>query len=158
MVVRLLYMKPIKPLVQTNLLKRQLQGMLRHLMLSDYDLSVTLTDNKRQRQYNKQFRNKDKPTDVISVQFSSFKLKPGHPPPMEFGIHELGSLFLSVPYIQQQIAEGKLTGCTLDERITFLCAHGILHLVGYTHDEDSDWEVMKKKEQELLAAIRYIPP
>lgn len=85
-------------------------------------LSVTLTSDKEVQQLNRDFRGKDKPTDVLS--FSQLEGD-------DFSISEsLGDIVISLDTTAKQAKEYK---CSFDEELLRLLIHGILHLYGYDH-------------------------
>jgi probable rRNA maturation factor len=96
--------------------------MLAELELSGAELSVLLTDDPGIRVLNREHRQKDKPTDVLS-----FPLDETEGPE---AIRLLGDVVISVDTAERQ-ARSRRRG--LLEEVRFLLAHGILHLIGYDH-------------------------
>ena len=114
--------------------------MLRALGRDEAELSVVLTDDEIIQRRNRDYRQKDRPTDVLS-----FAMSEG-----EFGAIDpnmLGDVVISVPTAQRQANERHHE--LLDE-ITFLLAHGLLHLLGYDHETDEEQAVMDAKTRELV--------
>lgn len=90
---------------------------------------------------------------------------------------QLGDLLLSVPYVQRQCvrderaAEAAAASLTADrgvsgamsrvftvqERLPLLFVHGVLHLLGYDHETNDDYELMVRREEELLRELRMTP-
>ncbi len=104
----------------------------------DRELSVLLTGNQEIRELNREYRGKDKPTDVLSF-------------PME-DPYMLGDIVISVEKAASQAAE---FGCTLDEEAGRLVVHGVLHLLGYDHVRGGRQAAkMKREEGELMGALR----
>ncbi len=132
-------------------LKRDAQTILRALGYADFDVNIFLTTNKTIRFYNKQYRNKDKATDILSFPYH-YHAKPGEQivaqTPEDYC---LGDIIISLEYVRTNI---KKLETTFDERMQRLLAHGICHLIGYDHETDEDYEVMLTKENELLAHLR----
>ncbi len=88
------------------------------------------------------------PTDVLS--FPLEMLMPGRPPvtdPNGPPIH-LGDVVLAPSFVQTQAAE---YGVGFLDEICLLACHGILHLMGYDHEEDTDAELMEERERIVLA-------
>lgn len=115
------------------------------LGLSRAALSVMLTDDEGIRDYNRRFRGKDEPTDVLSF-------PTGHGNPADSG-HYLGDLVLSVETAAAQAADH---GHSLAEECEVLLLHGILHLLGHDHetDEGEMREVESRLARELLGSTR----
>ncbi|MBS1814934.1 MAG: rRNA maturation RNase YbeY [Acidobacteria bacterium] len=100
------------------------------------ELSILLADDKQLKQLNKQFRGKNKPTDVLSF-------------PAPEDMRELaGDLALSIDTAAKQAAE---FNHSLDEELRILLLHGILHLSGYDHEADSG--EMAAREEELRTEL-----
>lgn len=103
------------------------------------ELSILLADDVTLKRLNKQFRGKNKPTDVLSF-----------PAPAEF--EDLaGDLAISIDTAQRQADE---FSHTLDEELRVLLLHGILHLAGYDHEADSG--EMAAKELELRTKLKLV--
>jgi len=125
-------------------IKKTAECVLKHLKISDHELSILFLDNKGITAINKKYLGRDQPTNVIS-----FSLREG-----EFGDinpQVLGDVVISVEKAHEQ-ALGK--GTKLEEEITFLLIHGILHLLGYDHEgKRSEREKMRKKEKEVYQFV-----
>ncbi len=127
------------------------QKVLDHLGYSDFDLGILLTDNKTMQEYNKKYRDKDKPTDILSFPFYP-NLKPGQTiqAPSE-SEKNIGDIIISPEYVKKDLPRWNQP---FDERMQVLLVHGICHLLGYEHIKDKDYEVMQKKENELLSLLK----
>ncbi len=102
------------------------------------ELSVLLTGNEEIRELNREYRGKDKPTDVLSF-------------PME-DEHLLGDIVISTEKAASQAVE---FGVTVDEEMARLLVHGLLHLAGYDHVKGGrQAKKMKEKEEELMGKLR----
>ena len=136
--------------VDVKEIERIAQTILSALRYTDYDLGILITTNEEMHSYNKEYRQQDKPTDILSF--------PYHPDLMageriEPNIDEdknLGDIIIAPQYIMDDLARWEQP---FDLRIKVLLVHGICHLLGYDHIEDADYEVMKQKEEELLALL-----
>ena len=100
------------------------------------ELSILLADDKQLKQLNKQFRGKNKPTDVLSF-----------PAPEEMP-DLAGDLAISIDTAAKQAVE---FDHTLDEELRILLLHGILHLAGYDHEADNG--EMAAREEELRTKL-----
>ncbi len=98
-------------------------------------VSLLMTDDENIHQLNREFRQVDKPTDVLSF------------PSDEPGF--LGDIAISVPCAVRQAEE---YGHSVDREIAFLTVHAMLHLFGYDHIEPQDEEIMRSRQRDILAA------
>lgn len=119
------------------------------------EINVVLTDNEEIRQVNNEFRNIDKPTDVLSFPMLEYdspsdfsQLEDSyecfHP---ESGELLLGDIMISVERAKEQAKE---YGHSLEREIAFLIAHSMLHLCGYDHMEEQERFVMEQKQKDIL--------
>jgi probable rRNA maturation factor len=121
-----------------------------------YELSILACDDTRIAALNTEFRGKHTPTNVLS--WPSYDLGPdvagGQP-------HAVPPADLSDPYInigdiaiayQTCLQEANKAGIEPQHHIIHLLIHGILHLLGYDHETDTDAEMMETLEIELLAS------
>ncbi|MDC2863365.1 MULTISPECIES: rRNA maturation RNase YbeY [unclassified Bacillus (in: firmicutes)] len=113
------------------------------------ELSVTFVNNERIQEINREYRDKDQPTDVIS--FAMEDMGEGE---MEIvGVEMprmLGDIIISIPRAKEQAEE---YGHSFDRELGFLAVHGFLHLLGYDHMTEEEEKVMFGKQKEVLAAF-----
>ncbi|MCC6502331.1 MAG: rRNA maturation RNase YbeY [Deltaproteobacteria bacterium] len=111
---------------------------LRGLGFEERELSVLLTGNPEIRELNREYRGKDKPTDVLSFPMGDDYL--------------LGDIVISTEKAASQAEE---FGVSFDEEMGRLLVHGILHLAGYDHVKGGrQARKMKDKEEELMGLLR----
>jgi probable rRNA maturation factor len=122
------------------------ERMLRHLGREQHELSILLTDDAFIRSLNETHRGKDHPTDVLAFPQNEGE---GTPTPMDHGL--LGDVVISLDTAQRQ-AKGR-KHALLDE-VSFLLAHGILHLLGYDHQTDEEEATMTALTSELVESAR----
>lgn len=117
----------------------------------DFDLGILLTTNQKIREFNKKYRGKDKPTDILS--FSNFPdIKPGKRIKVATNDEKnLGDLIFSLEYIKKA---AKGLDQSLQERLQVLLVHGVCHLLGYDHEKDEDYNVMQAKEDSILKLLK----
>jgi rRNA maturation RNase YbeY len=133
-------------------LKQTAEIVLNELGYKDFDLGMWLTTNKTIHSYNKQYRNKDKPTDILS--FPYHQLEPGKSIPLNLDDDEknVGDLIISLEFVNGILP---LYNVTLEERLDTLLIHGICHLLGYSHyDEDND-KIMSALEKKLAKKLAH---
>jgi probable rRNA maturation factor len=115
---------------------------------TDTELSVMFTDDTAIRALNGQWRDKDKATNVLS--FPAFALKPGEKPgPM------LGDIVVAAETVR---AEADLEGKPFDDHLRHLILHGLLHLLGHDHENDTEAAEMESLERVILADIGVPDP
>ncbi|MFJ7637248.1 rRNA maturation RNase YbeY [Peribacillus sp. NPDC097264] len=110
------------------------------------ELSVTFVDNKRIQEINKEYRNKDSATDVISFALEEMgeeevEIIGAEMPRM------LGDIIISIERTKEQAEE---YGHSFDRELGFLALHGFLHLLGYDHMTEEDEKVMFSRQKEIL--------
>ena len=136
--------------INVNQLRKDAQTILDALDYSDFDLGIWLTSNKMIRAYNKEYREKDKPTDVLSFPYHD-TLKAGQRIKVKDDEDKnLGDLILAPEYIQNDLP---MWETTFEKHMQRLLVHGICHLLGYDHIEDKDYKIMHKKETALLSKL-----
>ncbi len=121
-----------------------------HELTDMTEVDITIVDDAEIHTLNRDYRNVDRPTDVLS-----FALDEGEEeePMLLDGPEEhlLGDIIISAETAQRQ---GEEFGHGLEREIVYLAVHGLLHLLGYDHMTDEDKKVMRAKEEEALREIR----
>lgn len=108
----------------------------------EVEISVVFVDDAYIQRLNYQYRNQNYPTDVLS-----FALQEGEEVPGEEGIILLGDVVISLPRAREQSTEFKHS---LLREVAYLVAHGMLHLLGYGHQEEPARQIMRAKEEAIL--------
>ena len=117
---------------------------LEHENAKDAYLSVVFVDNNEIRDINKTYRNIDKVTDVIS-----FALEDNDEEII--GERILGDIFISIPRMKEQ---ARVYGHSEKRELSFLCCHGLLHLLGYDHVNNKEEErIMFDLQDEILSYL-----
>ena len=112
------------------------------------ELSVVFTDDARIRELNAGWRGKDKATNVLS--FPAFpETEAGRLPPL------LGDIVLAAGTVAR---EAELEGKPVENHITHLVIHGLMHLLGYDHETDDEAEEMEALERGALARLAIPDP
>ena len=136
--------------IDTGKLEAQAQKLLSFLGYSDFDLGILLADSATMHRYNKKYRDKDRPTDILSFPYHD-SLKAGETiMPASEDDKNVGDIILCPAYIQDDLKRWEQP---FEKRMNVLLIHGILHLLGYDHIKDEEYEVMKQKEEELLSHL-----
>lgn len=130
----------------------------------EFEVNLTLTDNEGIRELNREFRQLDVPTDVLSFPMVDYE-KPGdfshlegeeaavsyfHP---ETGELLLGDIVISVERAKEQAEE---YGHSLKREICFLTAHSMLHLFGYDHMIEEERKIMEQKQESVLHSLGIV--
>ena len=116
---------------------------------NDIEFDVMFCDNDAIHEINRDYRGKDKETDVIT-----FALFADSEPQMRMVSEEgiaLGEIIISVEKIKSQAVENQKT---FEEELYFILAHGILHLFGFTHQDDEKLEFMIGMQQRLVENVQ----
>lgn len=117
--------------------------MLESLGLGDAELSILLCDDETIRELNRRYRKKNEPTDVLA-----FPMQEGPGPSVDTGV--LGDVVISLPTAARQAAQRDRP---IIQEVTFLLAHGLLHLLGYDHGTTREEREMTTKTHDLMAAV-----
>lgn len=112
------------------------------------ELSLLFTDDASIRILNRDWRSKDKATNVLS--FPAFEVAPGDPLPAM-----LGDVILAFETVS---AEAALEAKPFAHHLTHLLVHGLLHLLGYDHENDADADEMEGLERKVLARLAIPDP
>jgi len=108
------------------------------------ELSLIVTDDETVRELNRRFRDVDAPTDVLAFGAGveeHFVSAPESPP-------YLGDVVISY---QRALAQAEELGHAVAEELKLLVIHGILHLLGYDHQEEADAQKMREREEGILS-------
>jgi probable rRNA maturation factor len=101
--------------------------------LTKKEIELIITSNEEIREMNREFRNIDKSTDVLSFPFVNMPMAP------------LGSIVISASYVEEKAKE---FGHTSHDELALLFIHGLLHLLGFDHEVDKG--EMREKEAYLI--------
>jgi probable rRNA maturation factor len=109
----------------------------------EWEVTVLLTDDAEQQALNREHRRKNKPTNVLSF------------PAPEFVRPHLGDLSLAFETCAQEAEE---QGKPLENHLQHLVAHGVLHLVGWDHEDDAEADAMEALERKVLEGLGVPDP
>lgn len=117
--------------------------------IEDAEVSVSFVTDDRIREINREYRDKDQPTDVIS--FAMEEAGEG-----ELAIHDsgeprvLGDIIISLDRTKEQAVD---YGHSFERELGFLAVHGFLHLLGYDHMNENDEKKMFAKQDVILSSL-----
>lgn len=131
--------------IREALLTKVGQRILSDSGCPDAELSIVIVDDERIQQINRDYLQRDKPTNVISFAIQEAG-QAGVQPQL------LGDVVISADTAARDAAEAE---CPVEHELCFLLLHGTLHLLGYDHERgtEADAERMEAREQELFARI-----
>ncbi len=133
-------------LIRETVVRRVVQQLLAAIGEAASEISLEFVGDVRMRRLNREYRKKDRTTDVLA--FASREAG-GPPSPL------LGDVVVSVPTASRQ---AKSLKHSLNEELLRLMIHGVLHLVGYDHERsEAEARKMKRKEQALWKIIAPVP-
>lgn len=115
----------------------------------DCGVSLTYTDNEGIRALNREYRNKDTATDVLS--FPMFDTENEEIYALDGTAAELGDIVISLERAKEQSEQ---FGHSFEREVAFLCVHSVLHLLGYDHEiSDEEDRIMREKQRAVMSAL-----
>jgi len=114
---------------------------LKHEKVKNANFSIVFVDNEKIQYLNKNYRNIDRVTDVISFAFED------NAKVVYNNVRFLGEIYICIPRMIEQANE---YGHSETRELAFLTVHGLLHLLGYDHIEKVDEEKMMKLQEVIL--------
>lgn len=119
-------------------------------------ISITLTEPNEIEKINKQYRNIDRPTDVLSFpmfekeELDRFIEENSKNTDINIQADILGDVVISIPKVYEQAEE---YGHSFERELAYMVVHGFYHLMGYDHIEEKDKVIMRKKEETVLSKL-----
>lgn len=132
--------------IDLALLKKIAEIILKdhNINLKNYFLSVAFLDKNEMRKVNKKYRKKDKSTDVISVELQNKNFADKQ--------NWLGEILICENVVSQNAKKYKTT---TQKEIVKVFIHGLLHILGYDHEKDSQAQEMEDKEAFYFSKLRF---
>lgn len=127
-------------------IKQILKHAIKYENVRNVYFSVIIVDNKTIREINKNYRDIDRETDVISFALNDEKNE------NYSDINMLGDIYISIEKAKEQ---ANLYNHSLVRELSFLAVHGFLHLLGYDHMKEEDEKIMFKKQELILNGKRF---
>jgi probable rRNA maturation factor len=135
---------PLELLTRSDFFENAAQQALIYLGKGESaELTVVLTDDAQVQELNRQFRDVDAPTDVLS--FPAGEVDP------DTGNLYLGDLIISIPRAQ---AQASAEDHPLEDELRLLVVHGVLHLLGHDHADEQEKAAMWAVQTEILARLK----
>ena len=127
--------------IDTTELDSVINFACKHLKIENPLLNIVIVDNERIREINRDYRNKDAVTDVISFAFEEVE-------DVKYeDVRFLGEIYISYERCKEQAAS---FGHSVRREFSYLAVHGLLHLLGYDHMEHDDEVKMFSLQEEIL--------
>ena len=145
--------KLLLPLKTMETLEKVLQKTAELLELpEDAEISILLVDNETIRELNREYRDKESATDVLSFPLEEDLEDNGEPEVIGGPIERmLGDIVISVERAVEQAGE---YGHSIERELAFLAVHGFLHLLGYDHEKSAtEKEIMQTEEKRILSEL-----
>ena len=135
-----------KQKVDTSRFRRSLKRLLKELNIENHEISVLIVDDEQIRKINRDYLNRDRSTNVISFAMMDGFAGDIHP-------EILGDIVISA---ETALRDASAAGVQFGDEMEFLLIHGLLHLIGYNHENTTKEETqkMKKMEHELFYRLR----
>jgi probable rRNA maturation factor len=133
--------------IDTRRVRRSLKRLLAKLGRETMEICILLVDDEQIREINRHYLKRDRPTNVISFAMTEGSFGKVHP-------EILGDVVIS---IETALRDAVTSGLDVMDEVEFLLIHGLLHLLGYNHENGSteDAEKMKVRERELFFFLRH---
>lgn len=113
-------------------------------------INIVLTNPENIRKMNKEYRNIDKETDVLSFpMFEKEELENRQVSNLDI----LGDIVISIKRVEEQAEE---YGHSFERELAYMAVHGFYHLMGYDHIEESDKIIMRQKEENILEKLKIL--
>ena len=111
------------------------------------EISISITDDTEIQKLNQQYRGKDKPTDVLSFSLIGEKIEEN------ITLPSIGDIVISLETAQKQAVEYNVN---LYQEVLRLLIHGILHIIGYDHEDVPEQEAQEMRELEEKLYQQYL--
>lgn len=146
----------------TPLAIRAARAVLGHLGVDadEWEFTLLACDDAQIADLNRAFRGKPRPTNVLSWPSTERGVEqpgdvPAPPQPDAFGDTHLGDIAIAYETCAREAQAG---GLVIDDHLTHLIIHAVLHLLGYDHETDADAQLMEGIESEVLGSMGISDP
>lgn len=126
--------------------ERWISAALATQSLEEAEVSLYIVDEAEGQELNKQYRDRDYPTNVLSFPADI---------PEEIGVPLLGDLVVCAPVVEREAQE---QGKSLEAHWAHMLIHGSLHLLGFDHIDDAEADEMEALETEIITGLGYPAP
>lgn len=132
--------------------EEEIRGYVEKVLEKEYDsktpvyVSLLFTGNDEIQVINREYRDKDQPTDVISFAYHETE---------DFDIGPYDTLGDIVISLERVVEQAKEYNHSPKRELFYVLTHGVLHLLGYDHIEEEERKEMRAKEEEILGSFGY---
>lgn len=132
--------------------EEEIRGYVEKVLEKEYDskapvyVSLLFTGNDEIQVINREYRDKDQPTDVISFAYHETE---------DFDIGPYDTLGDIVISLERVVEQAKEYNHSPKRELFYVLTHGVLHLLGYDHIEEEERKEMRAKEEEILGSFAY---
>lgn len=119
-------------------------------LVEDATIVMRITDEAESQSLNREYRGKDRPTNVLSFPFEA----PQGVPAEALG-NPLGDLVICAPVVEREASQ---QGKSPPAHWAHMVVHGVLHLRGYDHQDDAQTQQMEDRERQVLDALGFSDP
>ena len=121
-------------------------------IVAPVEMGLVVTDNEMVQELNRTYRDVDEPTDVLAFRMPLHK---GQETELPFvsppdGVHHLGEVVISYT---QAIRQAQERGHSIERELALLIIHGVLHILGYDHEEPEEEQLMRAKEKKIMRKL-----
>lgn len=109
----------------------------------DFEVSLSFVTNEEIHELNKEYRNVDSETDVLSFPVDQDFLFEGGP-------NLLGDVIIS---IEKAVEQAREYGHSFEREMVYLTVHSIFHLLGYDHMDEDEKQIMREKEEDIMTIL-----
>lgn len=126
---------------------RFIHSVLQTMQIDGWDLSVVLCGDQQMQNLNREFRDRDETTDVLS--FS--QLEGVNPPPNSSAALYAGDVVVCLPHARRNALQFEVD---FEEELKRLIVHGVLHLAGFDHSDNSAVQPMLSEQERILLLLK----
>ena len=119
----------------------------------DNEISLTFTDNENIRQINKDYRDIDDKTDVLSFPMYEIEDLEEEKKSKSKNLKPLGDIVISMEQADEQ---AKQFGHSFEREVCYLICHSMFHLMGYDHMTDDEKKIMREKEEKIMTRLNIL--
>lgn len=127
--------------------RQQLRQWVKAALQQDAEIALRIVDVEEGRELNRDYRNKDYATNVLTFVYDDM--------PVETGLPLMGDIVLCAPVVRREAQE---QGKPLLAHYAHLVVHGVLHLQGFEHETDAEAEQMEALETQIVIKLGYDNP
>lgn len=134
--------------------RQQLRRWIKAALQRDMRMTLRIVDGAEGRKLNKNYRRKDRATNVLTFVYDDAQIPPALPAPSETPMLS-GDVVICAPVVEREARE---QGKDLLAHYAHMTIHALLHLQGYNHENDADAAAMEALETRLMLKLRYPDP